>query len=148
MKIKLEQAIKILEDAAAVIIDGNYIIHITPSRYQGDSESTFLVLNDGMSGTNMYYNLVNNQTIRFWEADNEEVEISGSIMTLIDENEEPFELKILVPQSLETKVRQKCEMDEMCQELVLMAERIQDKYCRFKDLTNRIGDELVRGIKR
>lgn len=101
MKIPLQKAFKILEDASAVIINDDTLIYPSLSDLTGEDDNRFLYLEWEEEG--LEYNL------KFNEGDNQEVEIIGSCMFLYDTDSEcsatdHTQLTILVPQNLQIKL--------------------------------------------
>lgn len=98
MKIPLQKAYQILEDASAVIIDGSVLLYPALSELEDDELNEFLYFQWEEEG--LEYNL------KFNEGDNQEVEVIGSSMFLYDTDadgeEDHTQITILVPQKLET----------------------------------------------
>lgn len=76
MKIKLEKAVEILENASAVIINDDVLIYPSVSVLTGDDENEFLFLSYEIASQEYY--------LKFTEGDNKEVEIINSSMFLLD----------------------------------------------------------------
>ncbi len=101
-KMKLKQAVEILQDASAVVWEhssvSDYADHLVcyPSlrNLEGIDKNEFLILkafdDDGRECS-----------VEFTEGDNQEVKVVGSSMFLIDSNENEIQISILTPQVLE-----------------------------------------------
>lgn len=92
MKITLEQAYKLLQDCSAVIADDNALMY--PSIWDLDDEEFLFLHWDDDDGYEYYYT--------FLPKDNQEVEVHGCSMWLIEEHGEEVQLTLLTPMLLET----------------------------------------------
>jgi len=97
MKIKLEDAYGILENASAVIINDNVLVYPCLSELQPSDENEFLYLSWDDCGCEY--------SLKFCEGDNQEVEVIGSSMFLYDtdadDDTDHTQITILIPQNLE-----------------------------------------------
>ena len=99
MKIPLQKAFEILQDASAVIINDQIVVYPCLADLDGDETNEFLSIawdEDGLE-----------YILKFNEGDNQEVEVIGSSMFLydtdtMDENDYTH-ITILVPQNLEVE---------------------------------------------
>lgn len=93
-KITLQEAVAILENSSAIIIDDNALMYTGLQDLKNDDSNIFLRLfytND--EGLTFGYD--------FTEGDNQKVQVIGSNMFLKDDNGEDCKLTILCPQNLE-----------------------------------------------
>lgn len=100
MKIPLQKAFQILQDASAVIINDDVVLYPSLSDLEDDESNEFLYLEWDYEG--LEYNL------KFNEGDNQEVEVVGSSMFLYDTDSEcsatdHTQITILVAQNLEVE---------------------------------------------
>lgn len=97
MKIPLQKAFEIIQDASAVIINESTLLYPRLSDLTDDEANEFLYFNWDEEG--LEYSL------KFCEGDNQEVEIVGSSMFFYDADangkEDHTQITILVPQRLE-----------------------------------------------
>lgn len=90
--ITLQEAYNILEDCSAVIIDDNVLVYPSLDELSGDLKNEFLCLSWEEDGENF--------EVRFLEGQNQNVQVSGSSLFLIDSEGEDNQLTILEPKVL------------------------------------------------
>lgn len=100
MKIPLEKAFEILENASAIIINDDVVMYPSLADLEDDESNEFLNLTWEIRG--LEYSL------KFCEGDNKEVEVVGTSMFLYDtdanDDSDHTQITILVPESLEAKL--------------------------------------------
>ena len=90
--IPFAQALKILEDCAAVIVDAHQILF---PKVNGDSPNGEFLSLDWCDEEGLEY------TLSFYEEDNEEVGVHNCVMILKNDEGDYTDLTILIPQNLE-----------------------------------------------
>jgi hypothetical protein len=99
MKIPLQKAFQILQDASAVIINDQIVVYPCLADLDGDDTNEFLSITWDEGG--LEYSL------KFNEGDNQEVGVFGSSMFLYDtdtmDEDDHTQITILVPQNLEVE---------------------------------------------
>jgi hypothetical protein len=91
--ITLEEAYKILQNCSAIIVDDYALVY--PSLYELEyDDEPFLYLNVEIEKQEFDYN--------FTASKNRQVDVMGSSIFLIDDNDEDVQLTILIPQILPT----------------------------------------------
>lgn len=93
MKITLKQAFKFLEDCSAIITEEHVVVYPSLADLEGGDENEFLYI--GWSEEGQEFNA------KFREGENRQVEINGSLMTLIDDEGEEFFITLLRSWNLE-----------------------------------------------
>lgn len=92
-KIPLQEAVEILKDCSAVIIDDYVLVYPSVNDLEQSDENEFMLLSYTEDGLEYYY--------KFYEGENQMVEVVGSNMFLVDGDKETIQLTILVPKNLE-----------------------------------------------
>jgi hypothetical protein len=90
--ITLQEAFTILEDCSALIIDDNVLVYPRLEDLTGDLKNEFLYLSWEEDGEDF--------EVRFLEGQNQNVQVSGSSLFLIDSEGEDNQLTVLTPKSL------------------------------------------------
>jgi hypothetical protein len=99
MKIPLQKAFEILQDASAVIINDQIVVYPSLSELEDDELNEFLSFSWNEGGLEYI--------LKFNEGDNQEVSVIGSSMFLYDtdtmDEDDHTQITILVPQNLEVE---------------------------------------------
>lgn len=97
MKIPLQKAFEILQDASAVIINDQIVVYPSLSDLEGDDTNEFLCITWDEDGLEYI--------LKFNEGDNQEVEVVGSSMFLYDtdtmDEDDHTQITILTTKNLE-----------------------------------------------
>lgn len=91
-QITLKDAYNILQDCSAVIIDDNVLVYPSLDEPSGDLRHEFLNLAWEQEGEDF--------EVRFLEGNNQEVQVSGSSLFLVDSDGQDAQLTILEPKKL------------------------------------------------
>lgn len=99
MKIPLQKAFEILQDASAIIVNDQIVVYPSLSDLEDDDTNEFLSISWDEGGLEYI--------LKFNEGDNQEVSVIGSSMFLYDtdtmDEDDHTQITILVPQNLEVE---------------------------------------------